>query len=484
MAMSMQKADEAKKGSGWTNLLNHIKTQHPDYDKDDGKQQRIDNYVSLTKKANNVFGWLEWITVTLKPFAFIECPFTAKYSNLNPMSTKTLKKYMHMVTKKVEEEIARSLPEKFCILLDGWTYNSTHYVGVFASYSSTDANGYQTALLTFSPLLSELSLTALEHKNLLDFTLSIYGKNITNVIAICGDNCETNKALASLCQKPLMGGASHRFNLACAELLEDHGEIIQKINALMGKMKSVKLSAKLRQFTHLRPIQANITRWSSTHQMINRYMQLKEFMVYFDEENILEFIPSPKENATLSEVQQKLATLDSVTMALQRESTDASCVRLLFNEIKRKFPDLDGSDKYLSPTARIIRSPNFESGIVKIQDGKEKEMTTDEQLACKNLRKHIVVEEDNPDTCDDFASMILNKKKHTPSTKYADTRFILPTSNILERFFSSAGIASSDFRQRLNPTNLEKQLYLKTNKRFWDIRTVNDVLSQAEKETN
>ena len=288
-----------------------------------------------------------------------------------------------------------------------------------ASYSSTDANGYQTALLTFSPLLSELSLTALEHKNLLDFTLSIYGKNITNVIAICGDNCETNKALASLCQKPLMGCASHRFNLACAELLEDHGEIIQKINALMGKMKSVKLSAKLRQFTHLRPIQANITRWSSTHQMINRYMQLKEFMVYFDEENILEFIPSPKENATLSEVQQKLATLDSVTMALQRESTDASCVRLLFNEIKRKFPDLDGSDKYLSPTARIIRSPNF-----------------------------------------------------------------LPTSNILERFFSSAGIASSDFRQRLNPTNLEEQLYLKTNKRFWDIRTVNDVLSQAEKETN
>ena len=72
---------------------------------------------------------------------------------------------MHMVTKKVEEEISRSLPEKFCILLDGWTHNSTHYVGVFASYSSTDANGYQTALLTFSPLLSELSLTALEHKN-------------------------------------------------------------------------------------------------------------------------------------------------------------------------------------------------------------------------------------------------------------------------------------------------------------------------------
>ena len=54
---------------------------------------------------------------------------------------------MHMVTKKVEEEIARILPENFCILLDGGTHNSTHYVGVFASYSSTDANGYQTGII-------------------------------------------------------------------------------------------------------------------------------------------------------------------------------------------------------------------------------------------------------------------------------------------------------------------------------------------------
>ena len=42
-----KKQMKQKKGSGWTNLLNHIKTQHPDYDKDDGKQQRIDNYVIM-----------------------------------------------------------------------------------------------------------------------------------------------------------------------------------------------------------------------------------------------------------------------------------------------------------------------------------------------------------------------------------------------------------------------------------------------------
>ena len=120
---------------------------------------------------------------------------------------------------------------------------------------------------------------------------------------------------------------------------------------------------------------------------------------------------------------------------------------------------------------------------MKIQDGKEKEMTTDEQMACKNLGKHIVVEEDVPDTCDDFASMILNWKKKSTIDKIYQYPLHFANFKHSRAFFSSAGFASSDFRQRLNPTNLEKQLYLKTNKRFWYIRTGNDVLSQAEKET-
>ena len=144
-----KKQIKQKKESGWTNLLNHNKTQHPDYDKDDGKQQRIDKYVSPTKKANNVFGWLEWITVTLKPFAFIECLLTAKYSNMNPMSTKTMKNYMHMVTKKVEEEIAHSLQEKFCILLDGWTHKNekcqiVRKIGAIHTSETTYSSQYNT----------------------------------------------------------------------------------------------------------------------------------------------------------------------------------------------------------------------------------------------------------------------------------------------------------------------------------------------------
>ena len=44
---------------------------------------------------------------------------------------------------------------------------------------------------------------------------------------------------------------------------------------------------------------------------------------------------------------------------------------------------------------------------------------------------------------DDFASICLKKRRVNAnlSKKYPDCRFILPTSNIIERFFSSAGYA-------------------------------------------
>ena len=58
---------------------------------------------------------------------------------------------------------------------------------------------------------------------------------------------------------------------------------------------------------------------------------------------------------------------------------------------------------------------------------------------------------------------------------YKDTAFLVPTSNILERFFSAAKFAFNDHRQQLSPVNLEGQLFLKLNSRFWDEHTVSSV---------
>ena len=75
---------------------------------------------------------------------------------------------MELVTKEVEKRIQSALPEKFALVIDGWTKNSTHFVGVFASCPVANSQGYDSALLSFSPLFSETSFTANDHYQFLE----------------------------------------------------------------------------------------------------------------------------------------------------------------------------------------------------------------------------------------------------------------------------------------------------------------------------
>ena len=49
-------------------------------------------------------------------------------------------------------------------------------------------------------------------------------------------------------------------------------------------------------------------------------------------------------------------------------------------------------------------------------------------------------------------------------TEYINCGFLMPTSNIMERFFSDAGYADVDLRQNLLPMRLEQQHFLKFKK--------------------
>ena len=81
-----------------------------------------------------MFSWIEWVTCGLKPFSFVENSLTQKYSKLENISIKTMKKYMNLLTKKVEVEIANIAPENFAIIFDRWSNGSTHDVALSVSY--------------------------------------------------------------------------------------------------------------------------------------------------------------------------------------------------------------------------------------------------------------------------------------------------------------------------------------------------------------
>jgi hypothetical protein len=87
----------------------------------------------------------------------------------------------------------------------------------------------QKILLAFSPLLEESDMGAENHKELICFVLGIFGKDLSNVICIVGDNCNLNKRLADICGAPLVGCAAHRFNLAVSEYLCQYEDLLTNV---------------------------------------------------------------------------------------------------------------------------------------------------------------------------------------------------------------------------------------------------------------
>ena len=64
----------------------------------------------------------------------------------------------------------------------------------------------------------------------------------------------------------------------------------------------------------------------------------------------------------------------------------------------------------------------------------------------------------------------LEKLSSQSKCAFQDSRYLFATSNIMERFFCTAGYAFSDHRQGLTPMNLEMQLFLKINKNFGTLK--------------
>ena len=95
---------------------------------------------------------------------------------------------------------------------------------------------------------------------------------------------------------------SHRFNLAVNLQLSHHKLVLEKVSNLMGKFKNIKYAAKLRNYTTLSSVQRNVTRWSSTAEMVKRYFELKPFFANFEScQDLIDLFPTTRENAELED---------------------------------------------------------------------------------------------------------------------------------------------------------------------------------------
>ena len=363
------------KSGGWTNLLSHLSScigkdyrEHyeavvaaqmvisPTMTRSSSSTRRsavLDNFVLRVSDAENeMTSWINYLVMKNMPILLVDCPLTRQISRLNAVSSKSVRKHILSLVITVREEVKRRLPDKFVLTFDGWTEGTDHDVGIWASYNmvtkvldnagKNDETPVQS-LLSIRPLLADgiEGMTAQDHLTHIARVLQMYGKQTKNVICFVGDNCSVNQSTARTMSVPLIGCASHKFNLAVQLWIKEQPNltsIIAKVAAVMRKASTLKVAAKLKQLTKYSCVKANDTRWSSTYNMVRRYFQIQPQLSALME--LLELLPTPVEVDTLSRGFRHLSNFDTITIMLQRDGIPFVEVRNIFDVLVANFPEM------------------------------------------------------------------------------------------------------------------------------------------------
>lgn len=131
--------------------------------------------------------------------------------------------------------------------------------------------------------------------------------------------------------------------------------------------------------------------------------------------------------------------------------------------------------KYIVQDSYIVKYRDFENGVVKIQDGEEKDLTITEKHPVRSL----LVSESNqsdPEKSNVASSTAegLAKKRYTTDTSgsHIDCIFIFGSVAKVERLWSIGSYVLASHRQTMTPQIFEAIVFIRENERFWDAKLV------------
>ncbi|ETP12533.1 hypothetical protein F441_12145 [Phytophthora nicotianae CJ01A1] len=119
--------------SGYANMISHLKDKHPGYVEDYKSHQsrqaglhRTFGFVNPT--ASNMYRWIEWVVARNMPLSEVDDPFTKGMSKLQPVCSKTLKRYMTLLVAAVEAKITAEMSGQYGYMYDASTFYLENYV--------------------------------------------------------------------------------------------------------------------------------------------------------------------------------------------------------------------------------------------------------------------------------------------------------------------------------------------------------------------
>lgn len=232
-----------------------------------------------------------------------------------------------------------------------------------------------------------------------------------------------------------------------------------------------------RKYTNLRPALRQETRWSSTFKMVSRFFELKKFLEADDD--LSELLLTRREMKKLEALLEQLKDFESASKMLQHQNgVTLSDVRDIFDELIAIYHTVSN---YLDADADIVKNPEFESACVAALRTGAEEITAKQRKLLEPFA--IRVDASQPDDSQTammgFADRVMKKRKieRKQQATFPAVKFVPPTWNCVERFFSRAKHTLSHHRHGMLPVNLEAVLFLKENRRFWGANTVVKVVN-------
>jgi len=146
------------------------------------------------------------------------------------------------------------------------------------------AAGVAKILLACEMLPDLTTRDRFNHISFFENTLATFGKSLSNLKSLVGDNTALNPAIARELNIPFIGCYSHRLNLAMSAIFKYHSDIFDEIEEIMAKLRAGNNTGILhsvqreRNKKTLNPCQSTTgkPRWSAKFELVKKYLQLHD----------------------------------------------------------------------------------------------------------------------------------------------------------------------------------------------------------------
>eukprot|EP00171_Calliarthron_tuberculosum_P005814 IDg5814t1 len=484
----------------------------------------------LNAREKAMYSWLRLLILKNLPLSAVDdkefrdfCKHDSVFCLKTIKATKL--KLVEIVEEKIRDEMKKT---KGAIMYDGWTDNGVHYVGIYVVYNrSFEVYGdgvleteteLAITLLSVSPMAAacdtETSSTieaakfcAVTHVRHFEDVFIFFHVNVHEwVICQIADNCSANKCIADLMDIPHVSCNSHKLHLEVKNMIGANSKLFNTVNSIQKTMTSckngLKNSALLRNISDLAPVLNNETRWTSTHNMLQRFNRIRESLlsVAADPDSTLTMNRSISFKSDAELFGKHFREINVVAVALQKKLLSLSDAKLMLDELRDAVrggrDDISSplfqctlGDSWISPDASIIHSKHFENGVSKIQRNLSHQLTREEKEACQSLKIDTDLSstsgmetESQSTTGSLMASRInrLKRKRITQEEEYMNCNFILGSVAEIERLWSIAGKIRAVDRKLMSHIVFDAILFLKMNQRFWDELTVKEAMCRLQ----